>query len=211
MDTFTRTDGMAVLYEKHGSMWTMIGMTEVIMDNLNPEWVKCFDVSYRFEEKQTFKVTVYDIDDFNNLQAFSKHSLVGEQEFTLHEVVTAKDQILTRQISKSKRDSIIEIIGEEYQNEDISNDQVVLNPKVVFPRGSNVSGKIVFFLIYRVHKEANVPGGAHIWKPIYKSEIKNQLNDGSRVQFDFNQVVLLKQDMCAGDESKDIKFEFFIS
>lgn len=66
-------------------------MTEVIMDNLSPEWVKCFDVSYKFEEKQLFKVTVYDIDDFNNLTAFSTHDLVGSIEFSLHEVVTATD------------------------------------------------------------------------------------------------------------------------
>jgi hypothetical protein len=55
---------MAVLYEKRGNMWQMLGMTEVIMDNLDPEWVKCFDVPYKFEEQQLFKVIVYDIDDF---------------------------------------------------------------------------------------------------------------------------------------------------
>ena len=91
MDTFTRTDGMAVLYEKRGNMWTLLGMTEVIMDNLDPEWVKCFDVPYKFEEQQQFKVVVYDIDDFDSLRSFEKHTLVGELEFTLHEVVTAKD------------------------------------------------------------------------------------------------------------------------
>jgi len=82
---------MAVLYEKRGNMWQMLGMTEVIMDNLDPEWVKCFDVPYKFEEQQLFKVIVYDIDDFQNLKAWDKHDLVGELEFTLHEVVTAKD------------------------------------------------------------------------------------------------------------------------
>ena len=51
MDTFTRTDGMAVLYEKKPGGYSLIGMTEVIKDNLNPEWVTCFDVSYRFEER----------------------------------------------------------------------------------------------------------------------------------------------------------------
>jgi hypothetical protein len=50
LDTFTRTDGMAVLFEKRGNMWQMLGMTEVIMDSLDPEWVKCFDVPYKFEE-----------------------------------------------------------------------------------------------------------------------------------------------------------------
>jgi predicted house-cleaning NTP pyrophosphatase (Maf/HAM1 superfamily) len=50
MDTFTRTDGMAVLYEKKGNMWQKLGMTEVIMDNLSPEWVQDFMVPYKFEE-----------------------------------------------------------------------------------------------------------------------------------------------------------------
>lgn len=50
LDTFTRTDGMVVLYEKKGTMWAQLGMTEVIMDSLDPEWVKCFDVPYKFEE-----------------------------------------------------------------------------------------------------------------------------------------------------------------
>ena len=67
LDTFTRTDGMAILYEKKGNMWQNHGQTEVIMDNLDPEWVKAFDVPYKFEEQQQFKVVVYDIDDFKNL------------------------------------------------------------------------------------------------------------------------------------------------
>jgi len=76
---------------------------------------------------------------------------------------------------------------------------------------SQASSQILFFLVYRMHKEANIPGGAHIWKPIYKSEIKSQSNSRSELLFEFNQVVLMKHDMCSGDEDRDIKFEFFIS
>jgi len=50
LDTFTRTDGVIFLYEKRGSIWKLIGNTEIIMDSLNPEWVKCFDLEYKFEE-----------------------------------------------------------------------------------------------------------------------------------------------------------------
>ena len=96
MDTFTRTDGMAVLYEKKPGGYSLIGMTEVIKDNLNPEWVTCFDVSYKFEEQQIFSVAVYDIDDFENLNTSDKNKLIGQVEFTLHEVVTCKDQLLTK-------------------------------------------------------------------------------------------------------------------
>ena len=42
---------MAILYEKRGNMWQCHGQTEVIMDNLDPEWVKAFDVPYKFEEQ----------------------------------------------------------------------------------------------------------------------------------------------------------------
>jgi len=131
LDTFTRTDGMAVLYEKRGNMWQMLGMTEVIMDNLDPEWVKCFDVPYKFEEQQLFKVVVYDIDDFNNLKAWDKHDLVGELEFTLHEVVTTKDQILIKPISKTKKDSTIEIVGEEIQGGG-DHEQAIIAPILTF-------------------------------------------------------------------------------
>lgn len=58
-------------------------------------------------------MVVYDIDDFKNLSNWDAHDKVGELEFTLHEVVTAKDQILIKPISKQKKDSVIEITGEE--------------------------------------------------------------------------------------------------
>jgi len=56
---------------------------------------------------------MYDIDDFNNLKNWNSHDLIGELVFTLHEVVTAKDQILIKQISPQKKDAVIEITGEE--------------------------------------------------------------------------------------------------
>ena len=85
------------------------------MDNLEPSWVKCFDVQFKFEEQQTFKVAVYDVDSVENLRNLAEHSLVGEVEFSLHEVVTARDQILMKNIAPSKKNAMIEIYGEEVQ------------------------------------------------------------------------------------------------
>jgi hypothetical protein len=64
LDTFTRSDGMAIVYQKNGNEWHKIGNTEVIHDCLDPKWVRSFDVQYHFEKKDFFKVVVYDIDDF---------------------------------------------------------------------------------------------------------------------------------------------------
>lgn len=44
LDTFTRTDGFVVLFQKQGNMWRKLGHTEIIMDNLDPKWVKSFEV-----------------------------------------------------------------------------------------------------------------------------------------------------------------------
>ena len=46
-------------------MWHELCRTEVVMDNLNPKFIKSFTVEYRFEERQKFKVAVYDVDDFS--------------------------------------------------------------------------------------------------------------------------------------------------
>ena len=92
-------------------------MTEVIMDNLAPAWVKSFDVQYHFERREYYKVIIYDIDDFKNLDNFAGQDFVGELEFALHEVVTARDQTLIKSLENKDRASgksgLIKIMGEE--------------------------------------------------------------------------------------------------
>lgn len=82
----TQLSNLILLYR---NVWKEVGKTEVIMDNLNPAWVKNFEVPYHFEKREYYKAVIYDIDDFNNLNNFSGHDLAGEIEFAIHEVVTA--------------------------------------------------------------------------------------------------------------------------
>ena len=210
MDTFTRTDGLAVLHEKKGRMWQMIGMTEVIMDNLDPSWVKCFDVQFKFEEQQTFKVVVYDVDNVDNLRNFSEHSLVGEVEFTLHEVVTARDQILAKNISRQKKDAMIEIYGEEVQ-QDIGSEQGLFTP-LITTSDYALKGNVLFLIVYKQHVAESMPGRNNAkWIPVYKSEIKSSADRSSLQKFQFNQFTLLVSDLCGQDHDQEIKIELFIS
>lgn len=181
LDTFSRTDGMVVFYERKGNMWAMLGHTEVIMDNLSPEWVTDFTVVYKFEEVQNFKAVVYDVEDTQNLRNFSAHDFVGEIEFTLHELVTAKDQIMVRPISKSKKDATIEIMSEEVKSQS-SYEQVIMIPKVTFDDNSNYN-QWLFFLIYKNQSGNNQ---RPVWKPVYKSEIKTHSNQRNVSEFTFN-------------------------
>lgn len=61
------------------------------MDNLNPNFVKGFQVDYKFEERQKFKIEAYDVDDFSQNAPLSGHDYIGEVEFMLHEIVTSRD------------------------------------------------------------------------------------------------------------------------
>jgi len=105
---------------------------------------------------------------------------------------------------------LIEITGEELQQE-TNNDQAILAPVLTFSDGKFKS-EILFFILYRMHSRENAPGrGNHIWRPMYKSEIKS--NSGKRGEsiFKFNQFSLLVEDMCGGDLDKEVKIEFFKS
>ena len=137
-------------------------MTEVIMDNLNPVWVKSFDVQYHFEKRELYKVEVYDVDDTNNLTNLAGHDFVGSLEFTVHEVVTCRDQTLERPLENQQRaagqSGTIKITGEERKAS--SQEEISMQMRASFPSTSGMN----FFLIHK-----NVSG--NVWKPIYKSEI----------------------------------------
>ena len=61
------------------------------------------------------------------------NDLIGEVEFNLHEVVTAKDQTYIKQIYKQKRDAVIEIVGEEQVQNDKSQQQILMIPVIELP------------------------------------------------------------------------------
>ena len=73
------------------------------MDNLNPQWVRSFDLAYKFEERQRLRFHVYDVDNFEENVPLSAHDFIGTVELLLHEVVGAKNQTLSRPIVNEKR------------------------------------------------------------------------------------------------------------
>ena len=73
-----------------------IGVTEVIMDNLNPTWVKNFEVQYHFEGRDFYKVDVYDVDDTSNVMNLQGHDYIGSLEFSIHEVVRSRDGVMAK-------------------------------------------------------------------------------------------------------------------
>ena len=58
--------------------------TELIKNNLNPEFSKAIELDYRFEEVQKLKFSVYDLD--NDTSSLSDDDFLGGLECTLGEV-----------------------------------------------------------------------------------------------------------------------------
>ena len=73
------------------------------MDNLNPQWVRSFDLTYKFEERQRLRFQVYDVDNFEAHVPLSAHDFIGTVEVLLHEVVGAPNQRLHRPIKNDKK------------------------------------------------------------------------------------------------------------
>lgn len=100
---------MCVLFVKEfgRDKWVEFGRTEIIWNNLNPEWAKKFLINYFFEERQQLKFEVfvlafyrlfschrmrnitfsrYDID--TDSPDLKQHDFLGSLECTLGEIVS---------------------------------------------------------------------------------------------------------------------------
>lgn len=88
LDVFSKSDPMCVLFMEQfgGTGWTEIGRTEVILNNLNPEFVKKFVLTYYFEERQKLRFEIYDVDSTSPVLA--NHDFLGRFECSLGEIVS---------------------------------------------------------------------------------------------------------------------------
>ena len=50
LDSGSKTDAFAVLFDVTNGKKTRVGNTEVIFDSLNPKWINVIEVTFKFEE-----------------------------------------------------------------------------------------------------------------------------------------------------------------
>lgn len=98
----SKSDPFIVLWSLDKGQKKLVGQTECIKDNLNPEFMEGIDVTFFFEENQKFEVEVYDADDLTQLKNLKKQTLMGSKEFTLHSLVTKPNQKLTEKLKKGE-------------------------------------------------------------------------------------------------------------
>ncbi|KAF1755625.1 hypothetical protein GCK72_012075 [Caenorhabditis remanei] len=105
LDVFSKSDPICLIYEKtsgkkstttesielatwQDAQWTERGRTEVVMNNLNPQFTKTFLLPYFFEETQLLRFEIYDADSPNVGQDLSSHDFLGRFECVLAQIVS---------------------------------------------------------------------------------------------------------------------------
>ena len=106
LDTFTKSDPAVHFYQWNDRRrdWVKTGETEMIKDNLNPDFQRSFEINYSFEKHQRLRFIVLDVD-------ITESDFIGEFETSLGNVMGARNQTLTAELKKkgtnSKRGQII--------------------------------------------------------------------------------------------------------
>jgi len=88
MDFFSKSDPQVRLYILNGGKWSLVGTTETINDNLNPNFAKSFTLDFIFEVQQHIKFEVVDIDGPKDFD------YIGSFETTLGKIMGAKKQTI---------------------------------------------------------------------------------------------------------------------
>ncbi|ODN05578.1 Copine-8 [Orchesella cincta] len=210
MDVFSRSDPMCVVYHHPAGMshWVELVRTEVIWDNLDPDFVTKVAIDYRFEIEQPLRFEVYDIDAPSaNLE---NHDFLGYAECTLAQVVAAGYQGLSLPLLQNKskyypilpknakisKGSII-LLAEELvqfkeevtlkvQGYSMGRTKVyscILAPKIFFVL-SKINENGSYTVVYR--SEAS-PGKTPVWRP----------------------ATIPMRTLCNGDKDRTLQFHVF--
>lgn len=87
-DILSKSDSAIQVMMECGGKWTEVGRTEVVKNNLNPEFTESVEVDYRFEEVQKMKFLVYDVDDA--VEHLAQQVLLGDTDCSLAQIVSTR-------------------------------------------------------------------------------------------------------------------------
>ena len=103
LDTFTKTDPFARIYEQKGEKFELIGVTEVVYNNLNPNFNKSIRMDFYFESKQPIKVEIYHKKSSSSEEFIGRLGVIqGSVDFLLSSVTGKKDDILEMKMPGNK-------------------------------------------------------------------------------------------------------------
>jgi hypothetical protein len=198
VETFSKSDPFVEVFERVSTPeWTKLGQTEVIWDNLNPNFVKYFSLEYYFEVQQFLLFKVFDANIEQGREV--KGQQIGEVECSLGEIAGAKGQTLIKDLHlpnlKKKTGNIILRI-EKVDSINMSEVKINFAGRRLKSAGWGLCCGLspLFCLsrtiergVQRVYMSEASKGPEPIWLPMIRS----------------------LHDLCNGDENQVILFELF--
>lgn len=191
LDIITVSDPICVMYIWDGKIWSEFARTEVVWNNLNPEWVQFFTVMYVFEMRQPLKFRVYDVDSPS--ADLSRHDFIGEAEIELSQIITG-DGTTKLELHVPKKDEVRGILN--ITQEQVENSATVVKGVIECSelRKVHFTGNKPFFVISKSSESGK-------WLPIYKSEVNKKMK--------FKRFSISYQVLCNLDQDRPIKITFF--
>ncbi|XP_002732170.1 copine-8-like, partial [Saccoglossus kowalevskii] len=196
MDTFSKSDPMCVMFiQPMGTKnFVEFGRTEVIWDNLNPDFVTKFVLDYFFEERQELKFELYDVD--SKSKDLRKHDFLGAATCALGAIVGSNGGRMTLPLSGLAKNAGTIIL----QCEELSDcrDLVTMQFKGEKLDKKDFFGKSDPFLVfYRCNEDGS-------YTICHKTEvIKNTLNPN------WKPFSIMVRSLCNGDYDRTIKVECY--
>jgi Ca2+-dependent lipid-binding protein len=193
LDVVSKSDPQVFVELKNGeSNFQLIGKTEIVKNNLNPQFTKTVEIPFNFECYQVLKCSVYDIDE-------KKKEFIGSVTCTIGELYRSPNSTLKKTLLNNALKGYdcgkIEIRAEELAN---NNDELILNCSASQLDKKDLFGKSDGFLVfYKENKDGS-------WTAVHKTEVvMNTLNPVWRQQ------VIPVRVLCNGDFLRKIKVTCF--
>ena len=96
VERLSKSDPFVEVYRMNETNTTLIGKTEVVWNQLNPDFTQKFELEYIFEEQQHLRFKVFDAEIEEEKEV--KGELIGETFCTIGEIVTSIRCRLTKEL-----------------------------------------------------------------------------------------------------------------
>ncbi|CAD8052802.1 unnamed protein product [Paramecium sonneborni] len=194
LDTVTVSDPYVIMYQKNNNYWTKIGQTELIWNNLNPNFATSIQLEYHFEVQQHLKMEVH------HYISPTQSKIIGIAETTVAEIAGSKDQIFMGDlvnISGKKSGKII-VKADQVKS---CNDELIITlsgQSIPETRFWFWHGTCPFLRFYRLRKDDNNP------VLVYETEFAKDTTQPL-----WKQINCKAQKLCNGDYQMPIKVELW--
>ncbi|CAG8454651.1 15828_t:CDS:10 [Acaulospora morrowiae] len=199
LDVFSKSDPQVILLSKNKKTrkWEETPhKTEVVMNNLNPKFVKGFVLNYVFEELQELRFIVVDVDKHNNPD-WKVQEFVGQCDCDLGSIVGSpggkvKKRLYDRKNTEKKRGYLI-IAAEELSD---SRREITLrfDAHDVGIKGFLKNKPNLFFTLSRVNED-------NTHSPVYESTEVSSINPS------WPEFKIKESTLCNGDVNRALLFE----